>query len=302
MGLAQYGANEIGAISDSEHKIALKAIRVALGSSLVTEFISGVSIGLVAMVVGFGLLNGTIQLQNALVAVLVTSEVFGQVRRYGSEFHRREDAEKSIALLSLDEVAPRGASSNELLRASELRFEAQTSPIDVRVTAGTKLLITGASGSGKTRLLHTLLGWRRPVSGEILLSATSIGFVSPDSALLSGSLWQNVTLGAHHDMSVVAALLSDLGLDSDRFGDLEGVLLADGRGISSGERVRIVLARALLAGSQLIVLDDIAGVLDQESRKSVQNVLNTFSNTAIIEATVDTPILTDVTNRLEVRS
>ena len=247
-------------------------------------------------------MNGTIQLQNALVAVLVTSEVFGQVRRYGSEFHRREDAEKSIALLSLDEVAPRGASSNELLRASELRFEAQTSPIDVRVTAGTKLLITGASGSGKTRLLHTLLGWRRPVSGEILLSATSIGFVSPDSALLSGSLWQNVTLGAHHDMSVVAALLSDLGLDSDRFGDLEGVLLADGRGISSGERVRIVLARALLAGSQLIVLDDIAGVLDQESRKSVQNVLNTFSNTAIIEATVDTPILTDVTNRLEVRS
>ena len=135
-----------------------------------------------------------------------------------------------------------------------------------------------------------------------MLSATSIGFVSPDSALLSGSLWQNVTLGAHHDMSVVAALLSDLGLDSDRFGDLEGVLLADGRGISSGERVRIVLARALLAGSQLIVLDDIAGVLDQESRKSVQNVLNTFSNTAIIEATVDTPILTDVTNRLEVRS
>jgi ABC-type transport system involved in cytochrome bd biosynthesis fused ATPase/permease subunit len=103
-------------------------------------------------------------------------------------------------------------------------------------------------------------------------------------------------------MSVVAALLSDLGLDSDRVGDLEGVLLADGRGISSGERVRIVLARALLAGSQLIVLDDIAGVLDQESRKSVQNVLNTFSNTAIIEATVDTPILTDVTNRLEVRS
>ena len=302
LGAVTYGANEIGAISDSEHKIALKAIRVALGSSLVTEFISGVSIGLVAMVVGFGLLNGTIQLQNALVAVLVTSEVFGQVRRYGSEFHRREDAEKSIVLLSLDDVTPRGASSNELLSASELRCEAQTSPIDVRVMAGTKLLITGASGSGKTSLLHTLLGWRRPVSGEILLSATSIGFVSPDSALLSGSLWQNVTLGAHHDLSIVAALLSDLGLDSDRFGDLEGVLLADGRGISSGERVRIVLARALLAGSQLIILDDIAGVLDQESRKSVQNVLNTFSNTAIIEATVDTPILTDVTNRLEVRS
>ena len=58
LGAVTYGANEIAAISDNEHSLALRAIRVALESSLVTEFLSGVSIGLVAMVVGFGLLGG----------------------------------------------------------------------------------------------------------------------------------------------------------------------------------------------------------------------------------------------------
>jgi ATP-binding cassette, subfamily C, bacterial CydD len=97
----EYGANEIAAISDSEHAIAMRAIRVALESSLVTEFLSGVSIGLVAMVVGFALLGGRITLEHALIAVLVTSEIFTHVRRYGVEFHRREDSERSLATVGL---------------------------------------------------------------------------------------------------------------------------------------------------------------------------------------------------------
>ena len=100
----------------------------------------------------------------------------------------------------------------------------------------------------------------------------------------------------------MAQLLSDLGLDENRFGDLDGLLLADGRGISSGEQVRLVLARTLLADPQLVLLDDIAGLLDAASKQNVQNVLARYSNIAIIEATVDNPILTNPSDRFEVRS
>ncbi len=95
LGATTYGANEIAALSESEHSLALRAIRIALESSLVTEFLSGVSVGLVAMVVGFGLLNGHLSLVRALVAVFVTADLFGQVRRYGVEFHRRENAQRA---------------------------------------------------------------------------------------------------------------------------------------------------------------------------------------------------------------
>ena len=209
---------------------------------------------------------------------------------------------RSIALLTLSDPVPGSSSTNELLRASKLVTHVNSTPFDSVILAGSQLLITGASGSGKTSLLHTLLGWLTPTQGEVELSADRIGFVSPNSGLLSGSLWENLTLGENHDRLKVAQLLSDLGLDENRFGDLEGLLLADGRGISSGEQVRLVLARTLLAEPQLVLLDDIAGLLDAASKQNVQNVLARYSNIAIIEATVDNPILTSPSDRFEVRS
>ncbi len=117
LGAVSYGANEIAAISQSEHVIAMRAIRVALESSLITEFLSGVSIGLVSMVVGFELLEGRISLEHALIAVLVTSEIFFSIRRFGVEFHRRENAVKSMpALQDFDEYA-QGAVSDRAHRS-----------------------------------------------------------------------------------------------------------------------------------------------------------------------------------------
>jgi ATP-binding cassette subfamily B protein AbcA/BmrA len=127
-----------------------------------------------------------------------------------------------------------------------------------------------------------------------------IGFVSVESALLSGSLRDNVTLGVGHDDMLVVERLQSLGLSGARFSDLEVKLLADGRGLSAGERVRLVLARVLLSAPSLIVLDDIAGVLDVEAREHVRRTLEAFSDVAMLEATVDTPLLADETSRIEI--
>ena len=300
LGAVAYGADEIAAISDSEHTIAMRAIRVALESSLVTEFLSGVSIGLVAMVVGFGLLNGRITLVRALVAVLVTSELFAHVRRYGTEFHRREDAALSLALLVAQPSMLPSPTSTTLLVASDLVTEASDVALSFDVATRDQVLVTGPSGSGKTTLLHTLLGWRAPLGGSVARRDARTGYVSVESALFSGSLWDNLTLGADADVTVVRYQLDVLGLSGERFSDLDSELLADGRGLSSGERVRIVLARCLLASPELLVLDDIAGVLDEPSRRDVAAALGEHPTLAIIEATVDTPLIASPTQRIEV--
>ena len=81
--------------------------------------------------------------------------------------------------------------------------------------------------------------------------------------------------------------------DGPRFDDLDTELLADGRGLSSGERVRLVLARALLHHVALVVLDDVSGVLDEDARRAVRATLEGLPDLAIIEASVDTPLLSD---------
>lgn len=291
LGSVGYGADVIGALSDSEHTLAMRAIRVALGSSLVTEFVSGVSVGLVAMVVGFALLGGRIDLFRALVAVLVTAELFTLVRRYGSQFHRRERTARSQELLSSPTAPALTGSLPTLVAAHDLITEAGAAPVTFTVTPGSRTLLTGPSGAGKTTLLHTLVGWRAPASGSLSRSEGRVGFVSAESALLSGSLWENLTLGATLDRGEVRRQLDDLGLTGARFDDLGTEILSDGRGLSGGEVVRLALARSLLAQPALLVIDDVAGVLDDASRTRVVEVLAALLEVAVIEATVDSPLI-----------
>jgi ATP-binding cassette subfamily C protein CydD len=300
LGAVTYGADEIAAISDSEHVLSLRAIRVALESSLVTEFLSGVSVGLVAMVVGFGLLEGHLSLVRALTAVLVTAELFTQVRRYGVEFHRREDADRAFEALDAVAIGV-SAPSNELLVADGLVTDVHPGTISLHLRSGDRVSVTGPSGIGKTTLLHTLVGWRRPLHGTSQLGSHSIGYVSVESALVSGPLRDNLILGANIPDGIVRERLQSLGLAGTRFNDLDAELLNDGRGLSSGERVRLILARALLAGVSLLVLDDVGGVLDAEVREQVCLALAREKSLAIIEATVDTPLLRAPSRRIELR-
>jgi ABC-type transport system involved in cytochrome bd biosynthesis fused ATPase/permease subunit len=301
LGAVTYGANEIAAISDSEHSLALRAIRVALGSSLVTEFLSGVSVGLVAMVVGFGLLNGHLSLVRALVAVLVTADLFTQVRRYGVEFHRREDAERALDTLRIPTGRP-SSTSDELLVADGVVTDTHSDAVYLVVRTGDHVLVTGPSGAGKTSLLHTLVGWRPAHAGTSRLGDTAVGFVSPESTVLSGSLRENLSLGDALGDDELREVLVALALRGPRFDDLDTQLLADGRGLSSGERVRLVLARALLHHVALLVLDDVSGVLDDDARRAVRTTLEGETDLAIIEATVDAPLLSGAGRRIELSS
>jgi len=90
----------------------------------------------------------------------------------------------------------------------------------------------------------------------------------------------------------VFSLLHELGLGDGQFGDLDLAIGDDARTLSSGERVKLLLARALLASCDVLVIDDVAGVLDDESRQILRGVIERRPQLAILEAAIDRPLLT----------
>uniref|UniRef100_UPI003F70E5FC ATP-binding cassette domain-containing protein n=1 Tax=Polymorphobacter sp. TaxID=1909290 RepID=UPI003F70E5FC len=154
-----------------------------------------------------------------------------------------------------------------------------------RLAPGDRLALIGASGSGKTRLLETLAGWRADAPQRLALGGvpvTSLGFdtlagamaLAPQAPrLISGSIADNLRLAAPRlseaalwDALEVAMLADDVrampqGLSTD---------LGEGAGqLSGGQRKRLALARALLAAEAgdrpWLLLDEPTEGLDHET-------------------------------------
>lgn len=124
--------------------------------------------------------------------------------------------------------------------------------------------VTGSSGIGKTTLLRILLGLERADGGEIAPNLRWAAVFQEDRLLeqldAAGNL--RFALGAAYDETAARALLAELGL-----GDAGGKRVRDWSG---GMKRRLALARALLAPSDALALDEPFTGLDADNRAAAQ--------------------------------
>ena len=92
------------------------------------------------------------------------------------------------------------------------------------------------------------------------------------------------------ETSDVLAVLAGLGLTGARFSDLEQVVTSASQ-YSDGERARLAIARALLANVALLIIDDVAGLFDEETLTTVANELARYGDLAVLEAAHNRRIL-----------
>jgi ATP-binding cassette subfamily B protein len=189
------------------------------------------------------------------------------------------------------EVSPRGG--RVLLAARDLSFrypdrgEPTVRGVEVRITAGERLLLEGQSGGGKSTLASLLAGSRVPDSGLLLLEGldrATLGatrwrrcvVLAPqfhDNHVLMGTFAFNALMGRGwpprpSDLEEAEALCRTLELGPllDRMpGGMLQMVGETGWQLSHGERSRLYLARALLQGQNLIILDESFAALDPET-------------------------------------
>lgn len=112
-GREAHGRREVAEATEGLRQTTMGTLRVAFLSALALEFLAGIGTGLVAMVLGLRLLDGTVSLYTALAVLLVSPEVFLPLRRAGAEFHASAEgqaaAERILSVLDIDAGAGVGA-------------------------------------------------------------------------------------------------------------------------------------------------------------------------------------------------
>lgn len=158
------------------------------------------------------------------------------------------------------------------------------------VKEGECIAVVGASGSGKSTLMNIIIGFLKPVSGDILIDGKSINYfnlseyrhhisvVPQNSILFAGSIRENITYGLNHykeedlervvEMANIKEFIEELpnGLDTDigEYGDK----------LSGGQRQRITIARALIRNPKILILDEATSALDNISEYHVQKAIS----------------------------
>lgn len=158
--------------------------------------------------------------------------------------------------------------------------------------AGKTTALVGASGAGKSSIIHLLLGFGRPDAGRVLLDGADIetlsraslrrqfAVVSQDIVLFDDSIAANIAYAQPRDEARLEAALRAAHLWDFVQTLPEGVEMpvgANGSKLSGGQRQRLAIARALYKDAPIWIFDEATSALDTESERAVQQALAAWS-------------------------
>lgn len=161
--------------------------------------------------------------------------------------------------------------------------------VSLEVPAGSIVALVGASGAGKTTLVHLIPRFYEPERGRITIDGQNIrdaslaslraqiGIVSQDVALFDDTVRRNILYGDPQagEEQVMAASRAAFAHDfvmqlPDGYDTVVG---EGGARLSGGEKQRVAIARALLRNAPILILDEATSALDSASERMVQQAL-----------------------------
>ena len=297
-GRARAQRDSIATVTGEYRRATLGTLRLAFLSSMVLELTATMSVALVATQIGLRLVYGHLDLRAGLLALILAPEAYLPLRQAGARFHASANglaaAGDAFAVIETPVLAAgrRPAPMPEAIRAEGIRVSHEGRPgpapdgASLSLARGEITAVAGPSGSGKTTLIDVLLGFARPSAGRVLVEGpdgaidlaeidpeawrSRIAWVAQDPVLFPGTVEFNIRLGwPGAPAEAVEAARRAAALDEIPLGKRVG---EGGSGLSSGQRRRVALARALLPGPgqrPVLLLDEPTAGLDAATEARV---------------------------------
>lgn len=286
----------------------------SVGSGLINElkniFITIISATLV--------IEGSITLGMMLAITYIVGQLNGPIQQFIDFIRQVQDAK--ISLERLGEIHNKAnedegqiqsltqIQSNSGFKLEHVNFRYTGSPdrvlkdLNLSIPPNKTTAIVGTSGSGKTTLLKLLLRFYDPNDGTIYLGKHSLGQVSSrawrshcgvvmqEGYIFNDTIAHNIAVGEDHvDYEKLTQAISMANIGEY----IEGLPLGlntkiglEGTGLSTGQKQRLLIARAIYKNPEYLFFDEATSALDAHNEKVIMENLNTFlkGKTAIVIA------------------
>ncbi len=261
------------------------------------------------VVISFLAANAVIEGDMTLGMMMAMQYIIGQLNAPISQFigfvQASQDAKISLERLNeIREKPDDGFLIRDIPRDADIEFRDAVfqyeGPHSARVLDGITLTIphdkvtaiVGESGSGKTTLLKMMLGFYTPVAGEVLLGGRKVsqysascwrracGTVMQESFVFSDTIANNIAVSDEiPDMERVrrAVEVANIGsfIDSLPLG-FNTRIGADGHGLSTGQKQRLLIARAAYRNARYLFFDEATNSLDANNERTIMERLETL--------------------------
>lgn len=287
LGLSKKYDRNIRKVSEQYRKATMNTLAIAFLSTFALEFFTSISIAIVALFLGLGLINSTLTLLPSLTILILAPEYFAPIREFGSDYHATLDGKNAFTAISAILEKPIYTQDQTKLPAWDEHASLKIKNMTVQVAGASaplldqvsfsikgyqKIGIIGASGAGKSTLIHALSGFVNTNAEEIQINNQTIqSFANKDWQKQIYYIPQHPYI-FHDTVRHNVAFYTKEATDEQIKRACERAGLTDvieslpngydemigetGRSLSGGQEQRIALARAFLEDSRKILLFD----------------------------------------------
>ena len=208
------------------------------------------------------------------------------------EIHNREDEEQASSTKTSILPQSRSLAIENLTFHYDPLSDPVLKNVNLTIPQGKVTAIVGMSGSGKTTLVKLLLGFYPPTSGQVRVGNLSLsnidhhfwrdscGAVMQDGFIFSDTIANNIAVGVDHidnqrllhaaQVANIEQMISELPLGyNTKIG-------AEGKGVSQGQRQRILIARAVYKNPEYLFFDEATNSLDANNERTIMDNLQQF--------------------------
>jgi ATP-binding cassette subfamily B protein len=299
-------------------KISIKTLALEQTQTMGSSFINELKNILITVLAAKLVIDGEITLGMMMAISYIIGQLNGPIQQLVGFIYNVQDAR--IALERLNDIHQRedeeDVSQQHItvipddhtfqFKNVEFRYkgskELVLKGIDLEIPANKVTAIVGSSGSGKTTLLKMLLKFYNPQSGEIKLGGASLsaisqrlwrdkcGTVMQEGFIFNDTIAHNIAVGEDVvdidrlikavEVANIKSFVEELPLTyNTKIGQ-------DGVGMSTGQKQRLLIARAVYKNPEFIFFDEATSALDANNEKVIMENLNQFfkGKTAVVIA------------------